>query len=143
MTVVKQRALTLKNPAASIVCDANRRRNHTPNNTEARVKALKPRKTAYDSRDRKLRGFGVQILPFGRKRFFIHCQHRGDRIWKVISDPETTTAGEARFRADEIPAAIRRGEGLPDRLLTLKLRCSATKSAYVTVTRSIMHLPPM
>ena len=33
--------------------------------------------------------------------------------------------------------------GLPFNPLTLKLRCSATKSAYVTVTRSIMHLPPM
>ena len=83
--------------------------------TEARVRALGPRKRPYDVRDPRLTGFGVRVLPSGRKRFFIHCQHRGDRIWKIIGGPETMTAGEARFRADEMLASIRRGEGLPFR----------------------------
>ena len=30
--------------------------------TEARIRALKPRKTAYVLRDSKLRGFGVRML---------------------------------------------------------------------------------
>ena len=44
--------------------------------TEARVTALKARKTAYDTRDGKLKGFGVRVLPSGGKRLFIHCEHR-------------------------------------------------------------------
>ena len=54
--------------------------------TDARVRALKPRKTAYDIRDGKLRGFGLRVLPSGGKRFFVHCQHRGERVWKTIGD---------------------------------------------------------
>ena len=37
-------------------------------------------------RDASLRGFGV--LPSGRKRFFVHCQHRGERVWKIVGDAE-------------------------------------------------------
>ena len=48
--------------------------------TDARVRALKPRKTARDIRDGKLRGFGVSVLPSGSKRHFIHGQHRGERV---------------------------------------------------------------
>ena len=81
--------------------------------TEARVRMLKPRKTARDVRDRKLIGFGIRVLPTGRKRFFIHCQYAGERVWKIIGGAETMTAGEARIRAGEMLAAIRRGEGLP------------------------------
>ncbi|MCY4551854.1 MAG: tyrosine-type recombinase/integrase [Defluviicoccus sp.] len=81
--------------------------------TEARVRMLKPRKSARDIRDGKLRGFGVRVLPSGRKRFFIHCQYAGERIWKTIGGTETMTVGEARFRAGELLVAIRRGEGLP------------------------------
>ena len=33
--------------------------------TDARVKALRPRKTAYDIRDGKLGGFGIRVLPSG------------------------------------------------------------------------------
>ena len=81
--------------------------------TDARVKALRPRRTAYDTRDRKLPGFGVRVLPSGRKRFFVHCQHRGERVWKVVGDADTMGAGEARSRARAVLAAIRRGEGAP------------------------------
>ena len=54
--------------------------------TDARIGALKPRKSAYDIRDGKLRGFGVRVLPSGGKRFFVHCQHRGERVWKIVGD---------------------------------------------------------
>ena len=78
--------------------------------TEARVKALRPRRIAYDIRDGKLRGFGVRVLHSGKKRFFVHCQHRGERVWKIIGDAGTLTVTEARSRAAEMLAAIRRGE---------------------------------
>ena len=83
--------------------------------TEARVRALRPRKTAYDIRDGKLLGFGVRVLPSDRKRFFIHCQHRGERVWKIVGDAATVTVGEARSRAAEMMAAIRRGGTVPFR----------------------------
>ncbi len=84
--------------------------------TDARVRALKPRRIAYDIRDRKLRGFGVRVLPSGRKRFFIHCQHRGERVWRIVGDAGSMEIAEARSRAAGMLASIRRGEDarLPD-----------------------------
>ena len=81
--------------------------------TDARVKALRPRKTAYDIRDCKLRGFGVRVLPSGRKRFFVHSQHRGERVWKIVGDAGTMNVGDARSCAVRALAAIRRGEDPP------------------------------
>ena len=81
--------------------------------TEARVRRLKPRKTTYDLRDGALRGFGVRILPSGRRRFFVHCQHRGERVWKIIGDAGTMSVDDARSCARETLAAMRRGEEVP------------------------------
>ena len=81
--------------------------------TDARVRALRPRKTAYDTRDGKLTGFGVRVLPSGRKRFFVHCQHHGERIWKIVGDADSVTVAEARSGAGALLAAIRRGEDAP------------------------------
>ena len=78
--------------------------------TEARIGALVPRKTAYDVRDGKLRGFGVRVLPSGGKRLFVHCQHRGERVWKIVGDAGAMSVADARSRATETLAAIRRGE---------------------------------
>ena len=83
--------------------------------TDARVRALRPQKTAYDVRDAKLRGFGVRVLPAGGKRFFIQSQHRGERIWKIIGDADNTGIAEARGHATETLAAIRKGESAPAR----------------------------
>ena len=55
--------------------------------TDARVKALRPRKTAFDIRDGKLAGFGVRSCPRGRKRFFVHSQHRGERVGRSSATP--------------------------------------------------------
>ncbi len=78
--------------------------------TNARLKALRPRKATFDVRDGKTRGFGVRVLPSGRKRFFVHCQHRGERVWQIVGDAATMDVGEARSRALATLAAIRRGE---------------------------------
>ena len=61
--------------------------------TEARIRALKPRKTAYVLRDTKLRGVGLRVLPSGRKHFFVHCQHRGERVWKIVGNAATMGIG--------------------------------------------------
>ena len=81
--------------------------------TAARVTALRPRKSPYDTRDSKLTCFGVRVLPSGRKRFFIHCQHRGERVWRIVGDANSMSVTDARRRADEMLAAIRRGEDAP------------------------------
>ena len=75
--------------------------------SEARVKALRPRPTAYDIRDAKLRGFGVRVLPSGARRFFIHTQHRGTRVWKMVGDATAINVDAARARAASMLAAIR------------------------------------
>ena len=75
--------------------------------TDARVRALRPRKSAHDIRDAKQKGFGVRVLPSGGKRYFIHCQHNGHRIWKIVGDADTMETSEARSRATATLAAIR------------------------------------
>ena len=81
--------------------------------TDARIAALVPRETAYDIRDGKLRGFGVRVTPSGRKRFFVHCQHRGVRVWKIVGEAGAMDIAEARSLAETMLAAIRRGETVP------------------------------
>ena len=83
--------------------------------TAARIKALGPRKTTRDIRDTRLRGFGVRVMPSGRKRFFIQCQHRGERVWKIVGDAGTMSLADARALAAEMLAAIRRGGEAPHR----------------------------
>ena len=40
---------------------------------DTRIRALKPRKSTYDIRDKNLRGFGVRVTPSGGKRLFVYC----------------------------------------------------------------------
>ena len=91
----------------------------TPRLSQHRVDALKPRKSAYDVRDRGLKGFGVRVLPSGAKRYFVHSQHNGCRVWKIVGQSGSIGVGEARERARVMLASIRNGndEGiavLPD-----------------------------
>ena len=80
--------------------------------SEARLKALMPRNSAYDIRDPKLRGFGIRVLPSGTKRFFIHIQHRGERVWQILGDANAMNLDEARSRAASMLAAIRHGSNV-------------------------------
>ena len=80
---------------------------------QRRVDALKPRKSVCDVRDRDLKGFGLRVWPSGKKRYFVHSQHGGRRVWKTIVSAESTSAGEARAWAATMLAAIRRGGDVP------------------------------
>ena len=86
---------------------------------ESRIEALGPRKSPYDVRDSDLKGFGVRVLPTGGKRFFIHSQHEGRRIWKTVGDAGGMGLDEARRQAAELLAAVRRDEAptLPEEKL--------------------------
>ena len=79
----------------------------------ARINSLKPRTSAYELRDTDLKGFGVQILPSGRVRYFIHAQYQGRRLWKTLGAAEAMNADEARSRATALLAAFRQGEDAP------------------------------
>ena len=73
------------------------------------VDRLRPRRTTYSVRDPELRGFGVRITPSGSKRFFLHAQHRGQRVWRDCGDAAVVTAAAARTRARAELAALRGG----------------------------------
>lgn len=75
--------------------------------TQRRVDTLRPRKTVRNFRDAELKGYGVRIMPSGRKRYFIHSQHRGHRVWKIVGDAAVMTEAEARARARSMLAALR------------------------------------
>ena len=75
--------------------------------TQGRVDTLRPRKTVRNVRDAELKGYGVRIMPSGTKRYFIHSQHRGHRIWKIVGDAAVMTEADARARARTMLAALR------------------------------------
>ena len=74
---------------------------------QVKVDALKPRKSAYDVRDHDLKGFGVRTYPSGAKRYFIHSQHHGRRVWKIVGHAETVGVDQAREGAKTLLASIR------------------------------------
>ena len=75
--------------------------------TQRRVDTLRPRKTVRNVRDAELKGYGVRIMPSGTKRYFIHSQHRGHRVWKIVGDAAVMTEADARARARSMLAALR------------------------------------
>ena len=81
--------------------------------TQRRVNSFKPGKSVREFRDAELHGFGVRVLPTGRKRYFIHSQHNGQRVWKTIGNADDMTLKEARERARSHLAALRNGEPDP------------------------------
>ena len=62
-------------------------------------------------RDRDLKGFGVRVLPSGAKRYFVHSQHQGRRVWEVVGHAGAIGVDEARDRAKTLVASIRNGSG--------------------------------
>ena len=78
--------------------------------TQRRVDALKPHRTTCDIRDTDIKGFGVRILPSGRKRYFLHSQVDGDRVWHAIGDAEDITLECARTKARALLASRRHGD---------------------------------
>ena len=75
--------------------------------TQRRVDALRPRRKVRDVRDAELKGYGVRVMPSGTKRYFVHTQHRGRRVWKTVGDAAVLTESEARAQAKAMLAAIR------------------------------------
>lgn len=76
-----------------------------------RVDRLKPRSSTYDIRDTALKGFGIRILPSGRKRYFLQTQYEGRRRWTTIGDADAMAETEARSQARSVLAGVRTGPG--------------------------------
>ncbi len=70
--------------------------------TQRRVDTLKPEKKTFDVRDTVIQGFGVRVLPSGRKRYFLHSQVDGKRVWHAIGDAGTMPLECARDRATSL-----------------------------------------
>ena len=79
--------------------------------TQHRVDTLKPGGKTRDVRDRSLRGFGVRILPSGNKRYFLHSQVDGRRVWRVIGDAGDLSLDNARSKAGTMLASRLNGDG--------------------------------
>ena len=77
-----------------------------------RAAALRPRKAACGIRD--LRGFGIRVRPSGRRTWFVLVRCDGERVRRIVGDAGTVVASEARTRAAEPVAALRRGGGAPE-----------------------------
>ena len=75
-----------------------------------RVDRLKPRNSTYDIRDTDLKGFGIRILPSGKKSYFLQTQYEGRRRWTKISDANAKPEAEARSQARSLLAGIRKGQ---------------------------------
>ncbi len=78
--------------------------------SQRQIDNLTPGRKTRDIRDRELKGFGVRVLPSGRKRFFLHRQIEGQRVWHAIGDAEDVTLKCARSKARSLLASRLRGD---------------------------------
>ena len=76
---------------------------------QSRVDRLKPQNSTYDIRDTDLKGFGIRILPSGKKSYFLQTQYEGRRRWTKIGDADAMPEAEARSQARSMLAGIRKG----------------------------------
>ena len=74
------------------------------------IDTLKPSKSVREVRDTGLRGFGVRILPSGRRSYFVHSQTDGRRVWTKIGDTDAMPLADARDLARSNLAASRTGD---------------------------------
>ena len=63
---------------------------------QRRVDTLRRYSFVRDFRDTDLKGYGIQVMPSGTKRYFIHSQREGRRFWKIVGDAASITEAEAR-----------------------------------------------
>ena len=77
---------------------------------QSRVDRLKPRNSTYDIRDTDLKGFGIRVLPSGKKSYFLQAQYEGRRRWTRIGDADAMPEAEARSQARTLLTGLRKGQ---------------------------------
>ncbi|MYK31212.1 MAG: DUF4102 domain-containing protein, partial [Boseongicola sp. SB0670_bin_30] len=75
--------------------------------TQDLVDALEPDGSVREFRDTQLRGFGVRIMPSGRKSWFLHAQHDMRRKWTKLGEAATMSLAKARTLARARLATLR------------------------------------
>ena len=75
--------------------------------TQRLIDTLKPGRSVREIRDTELRGFGVRVLPSGRKSYFVHAQTDGRRAWTKLGDAGAMPLADARSLARSSLAASR------------------------------------
>ena len=103
--------------------------------TQHRIDTLKPKKVILDVRDTELKGFGIRIMPSGTRRYFIHSQHEGRRIWKTLDDANTVTVVQARHRARAMLASYRNEESTDSGIEKDALFETVAKEVFVLYER--------
>jgi len=78
--------------------------------TQRLIETFKPGKSVREIRDTDLRGFGIRVLPSGRKSFFVHAQNDGRRTWTKIGNASALPLVDARDLARSSLAASRTGD---------------------------------
>ena len=64
---------------------------------QSRVDRLKPQNSTYDIRDTDLKGFGIRVLPSGKKSYFLQTQYDGQRPWTVDRRASWTPIGTLTY----------------------------------------------
>ena len=81
---------------------------------QSRVDRLTSRNSTYDLRDTDLKGFGIRVLPSGKKSYFLQTQYDGQRRWTKIGDADALAEADARSQARTLLAGLRKGrESVP------------------------------
>ena len=75
--------------------------------TQRRIDTLKPRRKTCDIRDSEIKGFGIRILPSGRKHYFLHSQIA--RIPHFYSAADTSYASRPADQKRTLRRAGRKG----------------------------------
>ena len=70
-------------------------------------------------------------MPLGAKRYFVHSQHPGRRVWKIVGDAGFIGTDGARDRAKTLMAAIREGSDV--------LAATPPDLAFETVTDEVFR----
>ncbi len=78
--------------------------------TQSQIDNLRPGQRTRNIRDKELKGFGVRILPSGRKSFFLHRQIDGRRVWHALGDADAITLECARSKATSLLVSRQRGD---------------------------------
>ena len=91
---------------------ANRQRSNPPIRISKRsVDAAKPREVQYILWDSEIPGFGVKVLPTGRKTYLLKYRTQSGQIRKPsIGVHGALTADQARVIAQDWSAGVRLGE---------------------------------